>query len=112
MSTPRLTAGFWVQAYLARAWQSGLPVYVISKGDAVAGAVAVKAAMGRGEARAWQRSTDPATGGWMWTVLAEGEEAAVDAVLSRARARDPDLWIVEVEDPTGRALLDTPGLDG
>jgi hypothetical protein len=44
-------------------------------------------------------------------VLAAGPEAEVDAALTRARARDPDLWVIEVEDRRGRDLLDSPGLD-
>ena len=45
-----------------------------------------------------------------WVVLAEGDEAEVDAVLNRQRERDPDLWIIEVESREGRTLLDEPGL--
>jgi hypothetical protein len=45
-------------------------------------------------------------------VLAEGSEAEVDAVLARARGRDPDLWVIEIEDRAGRTLLDDPGLEG
>jgi hypothetical protein len=42
--------------------------------------------------------------------LAEGDEAEVDATISRQRGYDPDLWVVEVEDRKGRHLLDEPGL--
>jgi hypothetical protein len=42
--------------------------------------------------------------------LAEGPEAEVDATLRRQRDRDPDLWVIEVEDRQGRTLLDQPGL--
>ena len=44
-------------------------------------------------------------------VLASGPEPEVDALLKRQRARDPDLWIIEVEDRQGRTLLDQQGLD-
>ena len=43
-------------------------------------------------------------------VLVDGTEPEVDAVLSRQRHNDPDLWIVEIEDREGRTLLDESGL--
>jgi hypothetical protein len=106
----RLTTGFWVSAYLNRLRLADIPVYVTAKGDATAGAVVVKSATLDGRARAFQRSFDLVTGGRAWVVLADGPEAEVDALLSRQRARDPDLWVIEVEDRQGRTLLDQPGL--
>jgi len=106
----RLTAGFWVSAYLARLAQAGIAAYVAARGDATAGAVAVKLATLDGRARAYQRIVDPASGGRRWELLAEGAEAEVDAALARARGRDPDLWLVEIEDRAGRTLLDEQGL--
>jgi hypothetical protein len=106
----RLASGLWVQAYLWRAQAAGLAVYVVARGDATAGAVAVKCATLDGQAVAYQRVLDPATGARVWTRFAEGAEAAVDAALARARARDPDLWVIAVEDRQGRTLLDEPGL--
>jgi hypothetical protein len=50
------------------------------------------------------------TGARAWILLAEGPEAEVDALLSRTRARDPDLWVIELEDRQGRTLLDEDGL--
>ena len=70
----------------------------------------VKCATLDGQARAWQRSFDPMTGARVWMVLAEGAEAEVDAVLTRLRGRDRDLWVIELEDRAGRTLLDEPGL--
>lgn len=107
----RLAAGVWVAAYLARLRLVAIPAYVTAKGDSEAGAVVVKLATLDGQARAFQRSFDPMTGDRVWTVLAEGEEAAVDAVVARARGRDRDLWVIEVEDRAGRTLLDEEGLD-
>lgn len=107
--TPRLTADFWVRAYLARLRLSDIPAFVTAKGDETAGAVAVKVNTLDGQARAFTRIND-ATGARLWHVAAEGAEAEVDATLRRARSFDPDLWIVEVEDRGGRHLLDEPGL--
>jgi hypothetical protein len=107
----RLTADFWVAAYLARLRQADIPVYIVKKGDPVAGAVVVKCATLDGRARARERIADLMTGGRRWEMMVEGPETEVDAVLQRARARDPDLWVIEVEDRQGRDLLDEPGLD-
>jgi hypothetical protein len=109
VAAPRLTADFWVRAYLARLRLADIPAFVVARGDETAGAVAVKVATLDGRARAFGRVND-ATGGRLWAVTAEGSEAEVDAALARARRFDPDLWIVEVEDRAGRHLLDEPGL--
>jgi hypothetical protein len=107
---PRLTAGFWVSAYLNLLRLAGIPAFVVQKGDATAGAVVVKLATLDGRARAFQRSFDLLSDRRVWVVLAEGAEGDVDAVLARQRGRDPDLWLLEVEDRDGRTLLDQEGL--
>lgn len=107
----RLTADLWVSAYLARLRLANIPAYVMARGDPTAGAVVVKLATMDGRAQAFQRSYDLSSDSRKWVVLAEGEEAAVDQVLGRQRQRDPDLWLIEVEDRHGRSLLDQPGLD-
>lgn len=107
---PRLTSGFWVSAYLARLGLAGIPAFVTRKGDATAGAVIVKLATLDGRARAFQRRFDLVADRRVWDVLAEGAEAEVDAVLARERGRDPDLWIIEIEDRAGRSLLEEDGL--
>lgn len=109
---PRLTTGFWVSAYLNRLRLAGIPVFVVQKGDATAGAVVVKLATLDGQAQAFQRSFDLMADVRIWVVLAEGAEGEVDAVLTRERARDPDLWVLELEDRAGRTLLDQEGLSG
>lgn len=106
----RLTAEFWVAAYLARLRVADIPAFVTSHGDDTAGAVLVKLNTLDGRARAFQRSFDPATGERCWIVLADGDEADIDAAIGRQRAFDPDLWVVEVEDRAGRHLLDEDGL--
>jgi hypothetical protein len=109
VSAPRLTAEFWVQAYLARLRLAEIPAFVTARGDATAGAVVVKLNRLDGSAQAFARSYD-ATGTRIWTPLAEGAEPEVEAAVGRQRRFDPDLWVIEVEDRAGRHLLDQPGL--
>ncbi|MBE2275270.1 MAG: DUF1491 family protein [Rhodobacteraceae bacterium] len=110
MSPPRLTAGFWVAAYLRRLDLAGIPAFVTARGDETAGAVAVKVATLDGHARAYSRRWDLASDARRWEVLADGPEREVDALLSRERQRDPDLWLIEIEDRAGRSLLEEDGL--
>ncbi|MBL3562308.1 DUF1491 family protein [Rhodovulum sulfidophilum] len=106
----RLTAEFWVQAYLARLRLEGIPAFVVAHGDDTAGAVLVKLNTLDGQARAFQRAFDLNSGERRWMELAEGGEAEVDAAIGRQRGFDPDLWVIEVEDRDGRHLLDADGL--
>jgi len=106
---PRLTAEFWVSSYINRLRLEAIPAFVTARGDATAGAVIVKLNTLDGRAQAFQRSFD-GQGARVWVVLAEGDEAAVDAALARQRGFDPDLWVIEVEDRAGRTLLDADGL--
>ena len=110
MSGPRLTADFWVAAYLARLRLSDIPVFIVARGDATAGAVLVKQSPLDGTATLFQRSFDLETGERVWMILTQGPEADVDAAVTRQRGFDPDLWVIEVEDRDGRHLLDEPGL--
>jgi hypothetical protein len=102
----RLTAGLWVSAYLNRLRLSEIAAYVMAKGDATAGAVLVKVATLDGQAVIHERRFDLERDTRIWQVLAQGTEGDIDAILTRARGRDPDLWIIEIEDRAGRSLLD------
>lgn len=106
----RLTADFWVRAYLRRLELANIPAYVTVHGDATAGAVLVKLATLDGRARALQRSFDLTSGARVWVMLADGPEAEVDAIIARQRRTDPDLWVIELESRSGRTLLEEDGL--
>jgi len=106
----RLVADFWVRAYLARLGQANIPAYVVRRGDPTAGAVIVRVNRLDGTGVLRQRATDPLTGARHWMDLAEGEDGALDAVIARQSRADPDLWVIEIEAPDGRDLLDEPGL--
>ncbi len=109
---PRLATGVWVAAYLTRLRLADIPAYVTARGDDTAGAVIVKVATLNGQAQAFQRSFDLMSDTRTWVTLASGPEVDVDAALSRQRNRDPDLWLIELEDRAGRTLLDEDGLAG
>ena len=107
----RLTARFWVDAYLTRLRLFDIPGFVVSHGDDTGGAVLVKLNTLDGQAVVMQRSFDIMSGDREWVELAAGIEAEVDQTVARQRGFDPDLWVIEVEDRLGRHLLDEPGLE-
>ncbi|NNL72787.1 MAG: DUF1491 family protein [Silicimonas sp.] len=107
----RLTTEIWIAAYLTRCRLANIPVFVVQKGDATAGAVMVKLNTLDGNSVCFQRSFDILSGERRWVVLSDGDEAEVDLSIGKQRRFDPDLWVIEVEDRQGRHLLDEPGLD-
>ena len=108
----RLASGFWVAAYLRRLDLAGIPAFVTARGDEGAGAVLVKLALLDGTAKLFERGFDLESGAQVWRLRATGAERDVDASLAKDRARDRDLWIIEVEDRQGRSLLEEEGFDG
>lgn len=106
----RLTARFWVDAYLTRLRLNDIPAFVVAHGDDTGGAVLVKLSTLDGKAQAFTRGFDLMTGDRTWQELCSGAETEVDAAITRQRGFDPDLWVIEVEDRAGRHLLDQDGL--
>ncbi len=106
----RLTAEFWISAYLARLRAAGIPAIVAAKGDPTAGAVLVRVSPLDGTGTLYQRRFDLMSGTREWAVLSGGTEAEIDASVAAQRRFDRDLWVIDVEDPRGRHLLDEEGL--
>ncbi|WP_417268934.1 DUF1491 family protein [Celeribacter sp.] len=106
----RLTADFWVSAYLSRLRLADIPAFVVKKGDVTAGAVLIKLNTLDGQAKVFQREFNLMEDRREWRILSEGYERDVDAALAKQRSFDADLWIIEVEDRQGRTLLDEIGL--
>lgn len=106
----RLTARFWVDAYLGRLRFQDIPAFVVSHGDDTGGAVLVKLNTLDGNAVLYQRAFDLMTGERNWAELSRGSDADVEASVARQLGFDPDLWVIEVEDRQGRHLLDQDGL--
>ncbi|NWG72111.1 MAG: DUF1491 family protein [Parvularculaceae bacterium] len=107
---PRLKSHILVAALLRRAEIAGAPAQIVRKGDADAGAVAVKVFLGRIDgapmARLFLQGLDE-TGAPAWREPFPGAapEGKIDALLDKERRFDRDLWIVEIEDRLGRNFL-------
>ena len=106
----RLITRFWVDAYLARLRLADISAFVVVHGDDTAGTVMVKLTLLNGQARVFERGFDLASDSRIWRMVLDAGEAEVDAMIARARSRDRDLWVIEVEDRHGRSLLDEAGL--
>jgi len=104
MSTDRLPTELWVQAHLRQLGQQAIPTYVVRKGDPRAGLLILKLNLGQPGCRVLSQSRD-LDGALAWLPAKGGEllpEADADAYIARAVQRDPDLWVVEIEDREGR----------
>lgn len=110
MAEARLAAGIWVAAYLRRLGLADIPAYVTRHGDDTAGSVMVKCATLDGRASLWVREWDLESDQRVWQQLSEAPERDIDARIARDAARDPDLWVIEIESRDGRTLLDQDGL--
>jgi hypothetical protein len=106
--TMGLTTGLWVSAQVRLCDIAFIPAAIVRRGDPDGGTVLVK--INRFEAGvtvyteassmdggpAWSRGTGPAP----------VPEADADAYIARQVARDPDVWVLEIEDRKGQYKLD------
>lgn len=108
MSEPRLRPEVWVKAVLRMSATRDLPAFVVRRGDPDAGAVLLK--LNRLEHGAVVFSQTRDMEGVMRWIQATGGGAVPDtdaeALIARHVARDPDLWVVEIEDRQGRHPID------
>jgi hypothetical protein len=108
MADDRMPTHLLVGAGLARCSAEGVPAAVLRKGERMSGVVLVKISRLEEGARLMtqQRDIDGVLG-WVPALAQERvPEDEADAYIERARSRDPDLWVVEIEDPSGRNPFD------
>ena len=100
----RLSTELWVQAHLRRCNAEGLFAAVLRKGDLWGGAVIVKLNLLDGTFKVLTQTRDM-EGDVAWLAAQQGAllaEADATAYIERQVKRDPDLWVIEVEDKQGR----------
>ena len=98
-----LTTGLWVSAQIRLCDRAFIPAAVVRRGDPDVGTVLLKInrfeagvtvftqTSTLGDEPAWSRGTGPAP----------VTEPEADAYIARQVSRDPDLWVLEIEDRRG-----------
>ena len=104
-SNVRIKAEIWVAAYRAMLEKQGIPIYVNKTGDKSAGAIMVKVST-RGDQASLYHRVPNTNGQRCWTLFDSNSEEAINETINKQCSFDPDLWVLEVEDPKGRHLLD------
>lgn len=99
----RLPTELWVAAQLRSCNGRDMPAYLIRKGALAGGLVLVKIIRADRQCQILTQSRD-FDGNPGWQPALEGafvDEREADAYIGRAVARDPDLWVIEVESRAG-----------
>ncbi|NCF78593.1 MAG: DUF1491 family protein [Alphaproteobacteria bacterium] len=103
----RLKSGLYVQALLRRVQVAACAAYVLSRGDNDAGGIFVRVNRLDGSAGVLNMFTDMDGAQSFRVILPSGStEAKSDALIKREMQRDPDLWVVDIEDARGRHFLE------
>jgi len=107
----RLPSRVWIDALIRRVQLAGCSAFVVQHGDDSRGDVLIKVSRLDGTAAAYVPSTSLEGERIFLNLSIQGvgpEEAGVDEYVRRAKSRDSDLWIVEIEDCEGRTFLTEP----
>jgi hypothetical protein len=99
-----LKTSFWVAALLRRASVAGAYGALTRKGDMDAGAVLVKVATLDGLAVLYSPARSE-QGERIWIPHGPLCERDIDAMIAKRAKTDPDLWVAEIEDKSGRHFL-------
>ncbi len=100
----RITSEIWVAAYRAKLEKQGIPIFVNKAGDKTAGSILVKVSKMDSFATLYHRILDT-SGQRYWEVFESDTEEHINQVVKKQCLFDPDLWILEIEDPKGRHFL-------
>lgn len=104
MADDRLPTDLWVMAHLRRCSREGIPAMLVRRGAAQGGTVLLKINQLEAGCRVLTQVRD-LDGQLGWLPALAGQlvaEADADGYIARAVTRDPDLWVVEIEDRQGR----------
>jgi hypothetical protein len=104
----RLPTELWVKAHVKRCSVAGVPMIVARRGDPHSGIVILKLNQFEAGCRVMSQMRD-LEGKLGWLEALDGAlvpEAQADAYIARQAERDPDLWVIEIEDREGRHWVD------
>lgn len=103
MTDARIPISIWIDAHLRRLNEIGRGYYILNKGAFAAGTVLVKINLLDGFSHILTQIRDmDGNLGWMNATKEERvAETDADAYIRRAVDRDPDIWVIEVEDREG-----------
>lgn len=104
----RLPSKLWIEALVRRAQLAGAGAFIVQHGDDDRGDVLIKVARLNGTAAAYVPCTNLDGVRVFLNLEMQGvgpDEASIDEYVRRAKERDRDLWIVEIEDREGRSFL-------
>ncbi len=104
----RLPSHVWVGALIRRVQAGGASAFVTRHGDENRGDVLVKVARLDGTASAYVPGIGLSGNRVFINLAGQGvgpAESEVDDYIARARERDSDLWVIEIEDREGRHFL-------
>jgi hypothetical protein len=110
VTEPRIKTALWVQAQLRVCDLASIPFVVRRKGDPDAGTIVLLIRRGASSFIVLSQTRD-ALGrlAWMRAFGADPvEETKAEEFLARAIKRDPDVWVIEVEDYRGEYAPDAP----
>ena len=108
--SPRVKAEFWVKAHLRRVEIAGAQGFIARRGDPDAGSVLIVVNKLDGTSQLLVSATRQADER-VWLSVTGAEPIADEIIkgeIDRRVSRDPDLWVLEIEDKEGRAFLDEP----
>lgn len=110
MTEPRIRTELWVQAQLRRCDIANIPLIVRRRGDPDAGAIVILVNRpGTGVVALSQTRDVDGRLAWMQPLGAEPvEEAKAEEFVTRTVKRDPDVWVIEVEDYRASYAPDGP----
>ena len=103
----RIPTHLWVEAEVRRLSDSGIGVYVLARGDRAGGMVLQKINNLSGQCRLLGQERD-LSGRLVWINALQNDlvlESEADGYIRRAIERDPDLWVVEIEDRSMQSVL-------
>lgn len=110
MSEPeaRIPAYLWIESEIRRLQSEGHGVYVTARGDKTGGIVLQKISGMNGQCRLLIQQRDlEGKLGWIDALGVDiVTEREADAYIKRACGRDPDLWVIEIEDREMRNLME------